>query len=147
MAGPWQLGATTLCYPPKEVPFERALEGIAKAGYRFVAPVSIPGWGEHIMPEYLSFAGINHVAGLIRAHGLKASAIFAPHALESPKGVDMLKARVDLAVALGARYVDTGTIWPYRDGWKLRSQAELEEVEKRVNPLIPEIMLQRISRS
>lgn len=129
MADTWKLGVTTLCYPPKEISFERALEGIARAGYKFVAPVSIPEWGEHVMPEYLSFAGINHVAQLIQSFGLQATAVFAPHSLEKPEGVEVLKSRVDLAAALGARYVDTGTIWPYRSLWDLRDQGELEEAE------------------
>lgn len=129
MINTWQIGVTTLCYSPASFSLHRALEGIAQSGFKFVAPVSIPEWGEHIMPEHLSFAGINHIAKLIGSFGLQTTAIFAPHALEQPEGVDLLKARVDLAAALGAKYVDTGTIWPYKDLWTLRPKSELQEAE------------------
>ncbi len=111
---PNQLGCTTLCYPVRQYDrLKRALEGIAKAGFRGVGITSVGGFGEHLMPERQTAAEIEAVRGWLAEYHLTCTCIVGPHCLNSEDGVARFKRRIDLAVTLGTDLVEGGTFWPF----------------------------------
>jgi len=127
----YKLACATLCYSPQRYNLDIVLERISKIGFKYVSLVSIPGFGEHIMPEKITKKELQELKRKIKDYGLTVLAIFGPHCLEERSGVDFFKKRMDLAKELGGEVVDTGTIWPYKR-WPdlMRSKEELALAEK-----------------
>ena len=96
-----QLGAHTLPY--RAYPFERALEGIARAGFRYVGI-----WNDHaggqVVPPEAGTGEIARVRRLIEQHGLRPRMSFRfPSATADPAA--QLRRTIEVAAALGVPFV------------------------------------------
>jgi len=109
---------------------ERALEGIAKSGFRTIEVACISCYCDHIFPEYMSAGDMNRLGQQAESFGLKIASIAGHVDLGWPlmgkradvaqfpqlaKDVDVahegfvrLRSRIDLANYLGVPIVNTG---------------------------------------
>src|SRR5712691_2051524 len=98
----FQIGCMTLPYAA--FPMERALTGIARAGYRFV------GWGSnHLkMPPLAADAApsdAKQLASRCRDLGLEPVMMFAGIYIEAPGALETYKRRIEQASAAGIRFL------------------------------------------
>lgn len=110
------LACGTLSY--RQQPLERALEGIAKAGFPAVEIGCVCAYCEHVTPETMSTADMDRFAKRVSQSGLFIASIAGHVDLEFPllgKGPDVardgfarLRSRIDLASHLGVPIVNTG---------------------------------------
>lgn len=110
------LACGTLSY--RQESLERALEGIARAGFPAVEIGCVCGYCEHIVPEQMTAADAKALAAQVERHGLRIASIAGHIDLQGPllgKGPDAaaegfrrLRARIDLAARLGVTIVNTG---------------------------------------
>jgi sugar phosphate isomerase/epimerase len=102
----------------RQEPLERALEGIARAGFAAAEIGCVCGYCEHVRPEAMSRADMAALGKLAESFGLSIASIAGHIDLEFPligKGPDAaaegcrrLRARIDLAGELGVPIVNTG---------------------------------------
>ena len=109
--GRLQLGAHTLLY--RAYPLERALEGIARAGFRYAGI-----WFEHagapIVPPDASFGVQDRVRRRIESFGLRPRMTFAYPAKGTPWSAgEALRRTAEIAAGLGAGYVISAGPSPY----------------------------------
>src|SRR5688500_14685048 len=104
-----ELGAHTLPY--RAVPFERALEGIARAGFRYVGV-----WNEHadgpVVPPDAGAAEIDAVRRRIEAHGLVPRMAFS----FGDRGMgreEQVRRTIEVASALGVGFFTNSGPSPY----------------------------------
>jgi sugar phosphate isomerase/epimerase len=110
------LACGTLSY--RQESLERALEGIAKAGFPGVEIGCVCGYCEHIQPEKMSPADTDALGALVAKHGLRIASIAGHIDFECPllgkgpavaaQGFAKLRARIDVASRLGVPVVNTG---------------------------------------
>ncbi len=128
------LGGTTVCYPSSISPrftLERALQGIANAGLRYVELLALTGSGycEHLKPSNMGDKEIEEVRRLLLKYGLTASAISTDADLTTDAGLGELGDVMRVARALGA-----GTIIANVD------KTDTEEGQNRFLRLVPTIV-------
>jgi sugar phosphate isomerase/epimerase len=99
------LGCSTHCY--SKFSFERALQGIADTGVKYVEVGAIPGHCDHVKPEEMDKSQMKDVKRKIESYGLKPLSISGHCDLTTQKGVGLFKKRVDLACELEVRTVNT----------------------------------------
>lgn len=102
-----RLASTTNGY--KGSSLERALQGIASVGLKYVELAAIPGHCEHIIPEKMGEAELAQLKSTLADYGLEAVSISGHVDLTSAIGVEALKRRIDLASELEVTIVNTGT--------------------------------------
>lgn len=110
------LACGTLSY--RQEGLERALEGIARAGFAAVEIGCVCGYCEHIKPEEMSQADARALGKLVQGFGLSIASIAGHIDLQFPlvgkgpeaaaEGYRRLRARIDLAGELGVPIVNTG---------------------------------------
>ena len=110
------LSCGTLSYRQQNL--ARALEGIARAGFRWVEPSCVCGYCEHIQPENMDEADAARLADQVAGFGLRISSIAGHVDLKYPllgkgaeaaaTGFHLLRKRIDLASRLGVGIVNTG---------------------------------------
>jgi len=118
------LACGTLSY--RQQPLERALEGIARAGFPAVEIGCVCGYCEHVKPEAMSTADMDGLAERVSQSGLFIASIAGHVDLAFPllgKGPDVaeegfarLRSRIDLASHLGVPIVNTGLGVAHDDG-------------------------------
>ena len=87
--------------------FERALEGIAASGLKYVELGAVPGHTEHVSPEKMGKAETEVLEKTLATYGLTATSISGHCNMATKEGVELFKKRLDLADALGVKYVNT----------------------------------------
>lgn len=127
------LACGTLSY--RQESLERAMEGIAAAGFPGVEVGCVCGYCEHIVPEKMSEKDMDDLGALADKHNLKIVSIAGHIDFACPligkgpdaaaEGFGKLKARVDVASRLGVGVVNTG----------VGVAAEDEDMEKFYNEL------------
>ena len=90
-------------------PNDRVLRAIADAGFRYVELEAVVSPHARYVPEQLDSAGLATVLAELRAHGVTPVSVAGHADLDDPAGVAALRRRIDFAVAVGARFVTTGT--------------------------------------
>ena len=110
------LSCGTLSY--RQESLQRALEGIARAGFQWVEIGCVCGYCEHITPEAMNAADAERLADQVAQAGLKIASIAGHVDLKYPllgkgaeiarQGFDLLRARIDLAHHLQVGIVNTG---------------------------------------
>lgn len=105
----FQIGCMTLPYAA--FPLERALEGIARAGFRFV------GWGtthqegagvrRPVLAPEATAAQARELAARCRSLGLEPVTMFAGVFVEAPNAVEVHRRRIEQAAAAGVRFLIT----------------------------------------
>jgi sugar phosphate isomerase/epimerase len=110
------LACGTLSY--RQESLERALQGIARAGFPAVEIGCVCGYCEHVQPEEMTEAAMDELGKQVGKHGLRIASIAGHVDLKCPllgkgpeaaeEGFRKLRARVDLAARLGVPIVNTG---------------------------------------
>jgi len=100
-----QLGCTTNSYC--KFPFERALQGIAESGLKFVEIAAVPVHCEHVKPELMDKKQFKELKSMIENYGLKPMSIGGHSDLTTDNGVELFKKRIDLAVEMEVCIVNT----------------------------------------
>ncbi len=105
----FQIGCMTITY--SNFPFERALQGIAAAGYKYV------GWGTThrdasgreapVIAEDAPPARARQLAAQCRAHGLTPVMMFSMIYVEAPNSVAVHTRRIEQAAAAGIPFIIT----------------------------------------
>lgn len=127
----WYMGSTTVCYPLSVDPafsLERALQGIAGAGLKYVEMVAIPGYCPHLVPEAMGEAEIDAVQALLERHGLQASVLNVTADLTTDEGVQLLGHTMRVAQSLGVETVVTHVEHTEEEGGEDRFRARLPEI-------------------
>jgi L-ribulose-5-phosphate 3-epimerase len=110
------LACGTLSY--RQEPLERALEGIARAGFPAVELGCVCGYCEHVRPEAMSAADMARLGDQVAGFGLEIASIAGHVDLAFPllgkgpevarEGFARLRSRIELASRLGVEIVNTG---------------------------------------
>jgi sugar phosphate isomerase/epimerase len=110
------LSCGTLSY--RQQSLARALEGIVRAGFRWVELASVCGYCEHVTPESMDLAAAERLADQVARCGLRISSIAGHVDLKYPllgkspeaaaTGFHLLRKRIDLACQLKVGIVNTG---------------------------------------
>lgn len=85
---------------------DEALEGIAKAGFKYVELSAVRGWTEHV-PLEASDAQIADLKGKLDRLGLKAASLSGHSDLTTAEGVVNGKKAIDLSQKLGLKIMNT----------------------------------------
>lgn len=98
---------STIVFAPYDV--DRALEGLAAAGYRACEIGAVKGWFEHIDPDAASDADVARVAAKLAALGLRPVSLSGHTQLQTAEGKARFGRAIDIAAALGMSVVNTFT--------------------------------------
>ncbi len=102
--------------PYSHLSFERALEGIAKAGYTHVG-FGLKHSGELVPPLDAPAAEWKQVADLCARYGLTPASIFGRAGVKDATQtdqIDVYKREIDAAAGVGIRYITSAGIWGYK---------------------------------
>jgi len=105
---------------------ERVLEGIAKAGFQYVELIADPN---RTGVDDLTGAQLASLRRQLAAAGLFPISVAGHTDLIAPDGVAVFKRRMDLAAAIGARIVNTGS-----------GHTETKEEEERFFAIMPQLI-------
>ncbi len=98
---------STIVFAPYSL--DRALEGLAEAGYRHCEIGAVKGWFEHIDPDSATDQEIARIATKLRDLGLNPVSLSGHSHLQTREGADRFKRAIDIAQALGMHVVNTYT--------------------------------------
>lgn len=87
---------------------DEALEGIAKAGFKYVELTAVRGWTEHIMPDQ-DEAQLLHVEAKLRELGLTCIALSGHCNLTDADRLNDFRANMALARRFGAKWIISST--------------------------------------
>jgi len=86
---------------------ERALEGIAASGLKFVELGAIPGHTEHVSPENMLSKDVNALKKLLSDNGLTATSISGHCDMAKKDGLALFMKRLELAESMSIKYINT----------------------------------------
>jgi L-ribulose-5-phosphate 3-epimerase len=140
-----RLACGTLSY--RQEPLERALEGIARAGFPAVELGAVCGYCEHVRPEAMSATDMAQLGDQVAGFGLEIASIAGHVDLEFPllgkgpevarEGLARLRSRIELASRLGVPIVNTGI-------GVAQDPAELEEFYRGFDALLADAAAQGV---
>ncbi|MDO8589271.1 MAG: sugar phosphate isomerase/epimerase family protein [Armatimonadota bacterium] len=108
-----KLGCSTHCY--SKYSLERALDGIAKSGLKYVELAAIAGHTDHVVPEEMTDADFAALNKALADRGLEAISI-SGHVDPTKEGhLGKLRNRIVLANKVGAKYVNTLSGHPHTE--------------------------------
>ncbi len=87
---------------------DEALEGIARAGFRYVELTAVRGWTEHIMPDH-DEAQLKHVEDKLKELGLACIAVSGHCNLTDAERLNDFRANMALASRFGAKWIISST--------------------------------------
>ena len=87
-----------------------ALKGISQAGFKYLELACVRGWTEHFVLRGFSESDGNHLKEKCSLYGLSISSLSGHSDLSQPEGFENVKKAIDLAVLVGAKIVNTGTV-------------------------------------
>lgn len=87
---------------------EQALEGISKAGFKYVELTAVRGWTEHVMAD-MSDEELKVVAEKLKAYGLTPVALSGHCNLMDKERLNDFLKNIQLAGRLGCEYIVTST--------------------------------------
>ena len=105
---------------------ERVLEGIAKAGFQYIELIADPA---RVPVDRMTSAGLAALRRQMAGAGLVPISVAGHSDLVAPEGVTAFRRRMDLAAAIGARIVNTGS-----------GHTETKEEEERFFANMPELI-------
>jgi L-ribulose-5-phosphate 3-epimerase len=117
------LGCATNSY--SKFSLERALDGIARCGLKYVKLAAIWGHVDHVVPEKMTEADYNSLRKELADRGLQAISV-SGHCdpIEAGSG-DLLRRRILLAQKVGAKFVNTIAGHPQTDDQWQRWRTEM----------------------
>ena len=89
---------------------KRALEGVAGSGVKYVEVHSVQVPEAHYKPESMTAAEMREAGCLLKSYGLTPVSVAGHCDLITTEGMQMLRSRVDFALALEAPIVNTATL-------------------------------------
>lgn len=100
--------------PYRKFPFERALEGIAQAGFTYVGV-----WPNHqedpiFAPQTGQDARVAEARRAVEAAGLKATVLFGNHAPLNDEEMETFRIKIEQAAALGCDELLAWGPWPWK---------------------------------
>ena len=98
--------ATTDSY--KHLPLERALEGLSRVGFTQIELLAASEWKPHYDPSTASPQDRARLITSLERYGLRIASISGHSNLASDGGLQKFRARLEFAVSLGVRIVNTG---------------------------------------
>lgn len=101
-----------LTLPYAKYPFQRALEGIARAGFTQVG-FGLPHEGTPVPSELASDDEIRRLRDQVERSGLAIAVLFGPRG-ECESRIAQFRRRIDQAVLLGVSLIQTAGVWGYR---------------------------------
>lgn len=87
---------------------DEALDGIARAGFKYVELTGVTGWTEHVQWQ-MSDAEVAALKEKLARKGLTAMALSGHCNIIAPEGEEAFLHNVELAARLGCQYIVTGT--------------------------------------
>ena len=117
------IGCMTRPFVARGASFEEALERIGRAGYRYVhfGPGDKRASGEAVIPAGATAEQLTELRELCARHGLAVASTFLRHGGDLTHAtLDVFRADVDNARALGARTLIMWGPWPYQRGLMVR---------------------------
>lgn len=102
--------------PYSHLPFERALEGIAAAGYQYVG-FGLKHDGELMPPLDAPVAEWERVAELCSRYGLTPTSIFGRAGVKDvseTEQIEVYKREIDAVAGIGIEYVTGAGVWGYK---------------------------------
>lgn len=87
---------------------DEAIEGAAKAGYRYMELAAVRGWTEHVLPE-MTEDQIDEVKRKLLDKGITCIALAGHSDLMKTEGVENFAKNIELANRLGCKYIVTST--------------------------------------
>jgi sugar phosphate isomerase/epimerase len=85
---------------------QRALEGISRAGLRFVEIAAASGVTEHVKPEDMDRRQLTETKKWIEGYGLTVASISGHCDLTTPRGQELFRARIEMATWWGVPIVN-----------------------------------------
>lgn len=128
-----KIGVVSTTYPQYSI--DEALDGISKAGFKYVELVTVPGHVEHIIPkpEELTKEDADRILNLCKENSLEIYCIAGHTRLMKEDSIRNLKKVIDAAELFGANFIttDTGEVKTKNDEKKFYSDIkELAEYAK-----------------
>ncbi len=87
-----------------------ALKGISRAGFGYLELACVRGWTEHFVLQGFTEKDVKKLQEKCALFNLTISSVSGHSDLSQPEGFDNLKKAIDLAVLVGAKVVNTGTV-------------------------------------
>src|SRR5690625_5073692 len=105
-----QLGCMTLPYD--KLPFERALQGISNAGFKYVS-FGLPHEGRN-MPDEEDPQSVAHIRQLLNRYNLQPVTLISTKQFSPGESIERARARLETAQALGVKDVLSLGTWGYK---------------------------------
>jgi L-ribulose-5-phosphate 3-epimerase len=102
-----EIACTTGGYPGMDL--SRVFEGLSKAGFRYVELTALPESQARIAPEHMTPEDVQALRRLMATYELTPISLSGHCDLSTFEGVELFKARIDLASELGIRIINTVT--------------------------------------
>ncbi|MEI6157138.1 MAG: TIM barrel protein, partial [Atribacterota bacterium] len=113
---------------------DQAMNGISKAGFRYLELSCVSGWTEHFPFKNYPPADVENLLKKCQNYGLTISSVSGHSDLAKKEGYENLKKAVDLAHEVGAKIVNTGTVEKEADvAFLLRSLPGLGDYAQKKN--------------
>ncbi|MFN8593771.1 MAG: sugar phosphate isomerase/epimerase family protein [Thermomicrobiales bacterium] len=98
---------STIVFAPYDI--DRALEGLAEAGYHACEIGGVKGWFEHIDPDTVTDAELARIGRKLADLGLQPVSLSGHAQLQTPEGAARFARAIDIAAELGMQIVNTYT--------------------------------------
>jgi sugar phosphate isomerase/epimerase len=118
--------ATTDSY--KHLPLERALEGLSRVGFTQIELLGASEWTPHYDPSTASAQDRARLITSLERYGLRIASISGHSNLASDEGLRKFRDRLEFAVSLGVRIVNTGVGDLSSEERRQRFQRNIREV-------------------
>lgn len=122
-----KVAVVTSTYPKNDA--DQAMEGISKAGFKYVDLATCPGYFEHVNPRPEDMAGDDYkkVLEKVAGYGLTLLAVSGHTRMGKPDTVDNFKKVIDFASKANVSYVitDTGEVKDKNDEDKFYSDISI----------------------
>jgi len=103
---------------------DEAINGISRAGFKYVELTGVKGWTEHVNSE-MSNGEIKKVKDKLRAKGLKAIALSGHCNIISEDGLNDFLKNIELAHRLDCEFIVTGTGETHKDKEVVEDESKL----------------------
>jgi len=88
--------------------FEQALDGISRAGFKYVELSAVKNWTEHVM-AYMSDDELNDIKELMKKYELSAITLSGHCDLFDEQRLDDFRNNIELAANMGCKYIISST--------------------------------------
>lgn len=112
---------------------DQALEGVSKAGFKYVELTGVAGWTEHVRSE-MDLGELDNVKALLRKYDLEVIALSGHCNLMDPGQLDNFKQNIKLAGKLGCEFIVSSTGEAHNS---TNHDTQDEQLVENLNKLLP----------